>query len=63
MLEKRAKLKVVKPKAFRCLLHNLGLIQDLLRIHIIPYKKAIAMAFDKIEQNEVVSSWKDALTK
>lgn len=34
----------------------------LLGIQLIPYKKAIAMAFDKIEQNEVVSSWKDALT-
>jgi len=33
-----------------------------LGIEAIPYKKAIAMAFDKIEQNEVVSSWKDALT-
>jgi len=34
----------------------------LLGIALIPYKKAIAMAFDKIEQNEVVSSWKDALS-
>jgi uncharacterized protein YbjT (DUF2867 family) len=34
----------------------------LLGIQLIRYKKAIAMAFDKIEQNEVVSSWKDALT-
>lgn len=34
----------------------------LLGIQLIPYKRAIAMAFDKIEQNEVVSSWKDALT-
>ncbi len=33
-----------------------------LGIELIPYKKAISMAFDKIEQNEVVSSWKDALT-
>jgi hypothetical protein len=33
-----------------------------LGIQLIPYKKAIAMAFDKIEQNEVVSSWKDALS-
>ena len=33
-----------------------------LGIELIPYRKAIAMAFDKIEQNEVVSSWKDALT-
>lgn len=33
-----------------------------LGIHLISYKQAIAMAFDKIEQNEVVSSWKDALS-
>ncbi len=37
-------------------------LPQLLGITLIPYKKAIAMAFDKIEQNEVVSSWKDALT-
>ena len=37
-------------------------LPDLLGIELIPYKKAIAMAFDKIEQNEVVSSWKDALS-
>lgn len=37
-------------------------LADMLGIDPIPYKKAIAMAFDKIEQNEVVSSWKDALT-
>ncbi|GAA4299317.1 SDR family oxidoreductase [Nibribacter koreensis] len=33
-----------------------------LGIHLLPYKEAIAMAFDKIEQNEVISSWKDALS-
>ncbi|MEJ7684632.1 MAG: SDR family oxidoreductase [Segetibacter sp.] len=37
-------------------------LPDLLGIQLITYKKAIAMAFDKIRQNEVVSSWKDALT-
>ena len=37
-------------------------LAELLGIELIPYKKAIAMAFDKIEQNEVVSSWKDALS-
>lgn len=37
-------------------------LAQMLGIELIPYKKAIAMAFDKIEQNEVVSSWKDALT-
>lgn len=33
-----------------------------LGIELIPYDQAIALAFDKIEQNQVVSSWKDALT-
>jgi len=33
-----------------------------LGIQLISYKKAIFMAFDKIEQNEVISSWKDALS-
>jgi uncharacterized protein YbjT (DUF2867 family) len=37
-------------------------LADVLGIELIPYKQAIAMAFDKIEQNEVVSSWKDALS-
>jgi uncharacterized protein YbjT (DUF2867 family) len=37
-------------------------LAELLGIELIPYKKAIAIAFDKIEQNEVVSSWKDALS-
>lgn len=37
-------------------------LTELLGIQLIDYKKSIAMAFDKIEQNEVVSSWKDALT-
>lgn len=37
-------------------------LPQLLGIQLIPYKKAINLAFDKIEQNEVVSSWKDALT-
>jgi uncharacterized protein YbjT (DUF2867 family) len=37
-------------------------LTDLLGIQLFDYKKAIKMAFDKIEQNEVVSSWKDALT-
>ena len=33
-----------------------------LGIRLLSYKQAIVMAFDKIEQNEVVSSWKDALS-
>jgi uncharacterized protein YbjT (DUF2867 family) len=36
-------------------------LDTLLGIELIPYKEAIGMAFDKIEQNEVLSSWKDAL--
>ena len=31
-------------------------------IHLIGFDKAIRLAFGKIEQNQVVSSWKDALT-
>lgn len=34
-------------------------LSDELKITLIPYKKAIAMAFEKIEQNLVLSSWKD----
>lgn len=37
-------------------------LQELLRIDLLPYEKAIEAAFDKIEQHQVVSSWKDALT-
>ncbi|ADB41337.1 SDR family oxidoreductase [Spirosoma linguale] len=36
-------------------------LDSLLGIELIPYKEAIYMAFDKIEQNEVISSWKDAM--
>lgn len=36
-------------------------LKDRLGIRLIPYKEAIAIAFDKIEQNMVLSSWKDAL--
>jgi uncharacterized protein YbjT (DUF2867 family) len=32
-----------------------------LNITLIPYKEAIVIAFDKIEQNMVLSSWKNAL--
>lgn len=34
---------------------------QLLDIELIDYDTAIHLAFDKIEQNQVVSSWKDAL--
>jgi uncharacterized protein YbjT (DUF2867 family) len=37
-------------------------LAELLGIELISYDRAIRMAFDKIEQNEVISSWKDALT-
>ncbi|MGI8600412.1 MAG: SDR family oxidoreductase [Chitinophagaceae bacterium] len=37
-------------------------LSPLLGINLIAYKKAISLAFDKIEQNAVISSWKDALT-
>lgn len=36
-------------------------LQEKLGIRLIPYKEAIKIAFDKIEQNLVLSSWKDAL--
>ncbi len=32
-----------------------------LGIELIPYEKAVQLAFDKIQQNMVVSSWKDSL--
>ncbi|MFA9290619.1 MAG: SDR family oxidoreductase [Solirubrobacteraceae bacterium] len=37
-------------------------LAELLNIKLISYDKAIKMAFDKIEQNQVLSSWKDAQT-
>ena len=37
-------------------------LADLLNIQTIDYDTAIQMAFDKIEQNQVLSSWKDAQT-
>jgi len=36
-------------------------LQDLLQIKPHSYQEAIAMAFVKIEQNQVVSSWKDSM--
>ncbi|MBO9659800.1 MAG: SDR family oxidoreductase [Chitinophagaceae bacterium] len=35
-------------------------LKDRLQITLIPYKEAIRIAFDKIEQNMVLSTWKDA---
>lgn len=37
-------------------------LQEILNIDLIDYKEAIRMAFYKIEQNEVISSWKDSLS-
>jgi uncharacterized protein YbjT (DUF2867 family) len=37
-------------------------LAETLNIELIGYDKSIAMAFDKIEQNQVLSSWKDAQT-
>ena len=37
-------------------------LQEMLNIKPISYKEAIKLAFYKIEQNEVISSWKDSLS-
>ena len=37
-------------------------LAEILHIHLIDYNTAIRLAFDKIEQNQVISSWKDAQT-
>lgn len=36
-------------------------IEEIVPIELISYEEAVRLAFDKIAQNEVVSSWKDAL--
>ena len=36
-------------------------INQILDIHPISYKKAVALAFEKIEQNTIISSWKDSM--
>ncbi len=36
-------------------------INELLNVTPISYKEAVSLAFQKIEQNEVISSWKDAM--
>lgn len=38
-----------------------NVLEKLLNIKPISYKEAVGMAFTKIEQNEVISSWKDSL--
>lgn len=37
-------------------------ISQFLNIHPISYKEAVGLAFQKIEQNAVISSWKDAIS-
>ncbi|RKS44991.1 uncharacterized protein YbjT (DUF2867 family) [Gillisia mitskevichiae] len=37
-------------------------LQELLNIEPISYKEAIELAFYKIEQNQVISSWKDSMS-
>ncbi len=37
-------------------------LSQLLGINLISYEEAISLAFDKIEQNQVISSWTDAQT-
>ncbi|PTB94247.1 DUF2867 domain-containing protein [Marivirga lumbricoides] len=36
-------------------------INEIVPLELISYKEAVQLAFDRIAQNEVVSSWKDAL--
>lgn len=36
-------------------------VNQILDIHPISYKKAVALAFEKIEQNTIISSWKDSM--
>lgn len=37
-------------------------LEKILEINPIPYKDAVQLAFQKIEQNNVISSWKDSLS-
>jgi len=37
-------------------------INELLNMQPMPYKKAVDLAFQRIEQNTVISSWKDAVS-
>lgn len=36
-------------------------LEKMLNIHSVSYKEAVQFAFQKIEQNDVISSWKDSL--
>ena len=37
-------------------------LKDLLHIELLSYKEAVKLAFDKIAQQEIISSWTDALS-
>jgi uncharacterized protein YbjT (DUF2867 family) len=37
-------------------------INEMLNVQPMPYKEAVRLAFQKIEQNSVISSWKDAIS-
>jgi uncharacterized protein YbjT (DUF2867 family) len=37
-------------------------LQELLNVQLIPYEKAVQLAFDKIGHHDVLSSWTDALS-
>ncbi len=37
-------------------------LNEMLKVSLVRYDEAIKLAFDKIEQQDVLSSWKDALT-
>ncbi|MFC4220572.1 SDR family oxidoreductase [Flagellimonas marina] len=37
-------------------------INEILHVKPMPYKEAVRLAFQKIEQNSVISSWKDAIS-
>ncbi|WP_142783271.1 SDR family oxidoreductase [Changchengzhania lutea] len=36
-------------------------INELLNVNPLSYKQAVALAFEKIEQNSIISSWKDSM--
>src|SRR5690606_23740602 len=36
-------------------------INTILNVHPITYREAVELAFEKIEQNSIVSSWKDSM--
>jgi hypothetical protein len=35
-------------------------LQEILKLKLIPYREAVQLAFGKVEQDSVISSWKDA---